>query len=161
MALSTKAAASKDKSAGLGEMQHRHFATVATIIHDMAIDAATRETIAAAFAEKLALTNPRFDRRRFIAACIPNAPDSMTSEEAWLYAASWGSAVTSGDPGAIMYGFDEKFIMQSEDHRADVLAWMEKCRPLVEKNPKEYDSDELENMARFIEAVRIAPVAKD
>jgi len=60
-----------------------------------------------------------------------------------------------------MYGFDETFTMQSEDHRADVLAWMEKCRPLVEKNPKDYDSDELDKMAEFVEAVRIAPVAKD
>lgn len=161
MALSTKAAASKDKRAGLGEMQHRHFATVATIIHDMAIDAATRETIAAAFADKLALTNPRFDRRRFIAACIPNAPDSMTSHEAWLYAATWGSYMSSGDPGAVMYGFDETFTMQSEEHRADVLEWMKKSRELVKKRPSEYDADELENMDRFIAAVRIAPVAKD
>lgn len=85
----------------------------------------------------------------------------MTSEEAWLYAATWGSAMTSGDPGAVMYGFDEKFTMQSEAHRADVLAWMETCRPLVEENPEDYDEDELDNMARFIAAVRIAPVSKD
>lgn len=161
MALSTKAAASKDIRTGKSEMQHRHFATVAAILRMLPLDTLTQEKVARHFADELGDTNPRFDRTRFLKAALPSGEDFMTSEEAWLYAATWGSAVTSGDPGAVMYGFDEKFVMQSEAHRRDVLAWMEKCRPMVDAHPEEYDADELTQMARFIAAVKIAPVAKD
>lgn len=161
MALSTKAAARKDIRTGKSEMQHRHFATVAAILRMLPLDTHTQEIVVNHFADELADCNPKFDRHRFFKAALPSGADFMTSEEAWLYAATWGSAMTSGDPGAVMYGFDEKFTMQSEAHRRDVLAWMEKCRPLVEKNPDEYDADELEQMDRFINAVKIAPVSKD
>ena len=161
MALSIKAATRKDERAGKSEMQHRHFATVATILRMLPLETYTQEIVVKHFADELATTNPRFDRTRFLKAALPSGEEFMTSEEAWLYAATWGSAMTSGDPGAVMYGFDEKFTMQSEAHRADVLAWMETCRPLVEENPEDYDEDELDNMARFIAAVRIAPVSKD
>lgn len=83
----------------------------------------------------------------------------MSPHDAWLYAASWGSYMTSGDPGACMYGFDEKFVMQSEQHRADVLDQMKANRAYVEANRKDYAPGELAEMDSFIEAVKAAPVA--
>lgn len=82
----------------------------------------------------------------------------MTNEEAWLYAASWGSFVRPGDPGACMYGFDERFVMQSEEHRRDVLAYIETCRAIVNERPEDFDDDELENMDAFVFAVKAAGV---
>jgi hypothetical protein len=37
--------------------------------------------------------------------------------EFWLKAAEWSSYMSSGDPGACMYGFDETGAVQSEAHR--------------------------------------------
>ena len=83
----------------------------------------------------------------------------MEPAAAWQYAASWGSFITAGDPGACMYGFDERFRMQSENHRAAVLAWIEtSCKPMVIERPDDYPDDELEQMAAFVAAVRVAPV---
>lgn len=56
-------------------MQHRHFATVAAIVANMRGDLDLRfsqgevDRIAKHFADELAKTNPRFDRKRFLAAC--------------------------------------------------------------------------------------------
>lgn len=77
MALTTESALRKDKrhaSRDLnGTLQHRHFAVIAGIIAEMPTHAATLRTaktsVAHRFAEKLAQTNPRFDRARFLAAC--------------------------------------------------------------------------------------------
>ncbi len=74
----------------------------------------------------------------------------MSAEEAWLYAASWGSYMTSGDPGACMYGFDEQCRPQSEEHRAAVLEYIQACRRHVELEPGDYDEDELEKMDKFV-----------
>ncbi len=68
MPLKPVAALAKDTRSGLGEMQHRHFATVAAIIAALPDDMLTR-AVADHFADKLAATNPRFDRKRFLAAC--------------------------------------------------------------------------------------------
>lgn len=75
MALTTKAAHRKDVGK-IADMQHRHFATVATIIRTLATQhgadkAHTPEEIAAHFAHYLEQTNPRFDRGRFLRACAP------------------------------------------------------------------------------------------
>ena len=69
MSLSVEAATRKDISSGLGEMQHRHFATVAAIIAEMGNDDGTREYAAIHFADRLSRTNVRFDRKRFLRAC--------------------------------------------------------------------------------------------
>ena len=66
MALSTKAAASKDVRTGKAEMQHRHFATVAAILRMLPLDTRTQETVAKHFADELADCNPKFDRHRFL-----------------------------------------------------------------------------------------------
>lgn len=61
----------KDLRTGVSDMQHRHFATVAAIIRGMDGEdfEGLRPTIARRFADELATTNPRFDRRRFLLAC--------------------------------------------------------------------------------------------
>lgn len=76
MALTAESAARKDQrnaQGDLGQMQHRHFAVIAGIIASMPDHAATLRTckrsVALQFADKLANTNPRFDRRRFLLAC--------------------------------------------------------------------------------------------
>lgn len=69
MALAYLAARRKDARTGKAEMQHRHFATVAAIIKDFGYPQ-ERRRIAEHFARELASTNPRFDRERFIAACL-------------------------------------------------------------------------------------------
>ena len=55
------------------ELQHRHFAFIAATIKAMPDHAATLRTqkrsVALAFADACARTNPRFDRRRFLLAC--------------------------------------------------------------------------------------------
>lgn len=68
MALSTEAALRKDRL-GKSSMEHRHFATVAAIIHAIE-DEGERQRMAEHFADELRSTNPRFDRKRFIAACL-------------------------------------------------------------------------------------------
>ena len=67
MALSETAALSKDRATGKSEMQHRHFATVATILRNMGADLDTVER----WADELAPTNYDFDRERFIRAARP------------------------------------------------------------------------------------------
>lgn len=69
MALSTTAAAAKDKRTGMADMQHRHFATIAAIIKDFGYPQ-ERQRIAEEFARKLRHTNPKFNRDRFLAACL-------------------------------------------------------------------------------------------
>jgi hypothetical protein len=84
--------------------------------------------------------------------------NAMSNHEAWLYAASWGSYMTGGDPGACMYGFNESFLVQSEEHRQACLTWMEGCRANVLASPANYEPDELESMASFVEALKLAKV---
>lgn len=67
--LTTKSALSKDRRTGLSPMQHRHFATIATIIRNYGFDGSPGRTILANhFADELAGTNPNFDRGRFLRA---------------------------------------------------------------------------------------------
>lgn len=59
----------------------------------------------------------------------------MTPKEFWLRAAMWGSYVRNGDPGAVMYGFDERGEVQSEEHRAACIAYLDThCRPIAKAN---------------------------
>lgn len=71
MPLTKNTAARKDRNAGLCEMQHRHFAAVATIINrlDGPFDQEDRICIAEHFAGELAATNDKFDKARFLTAC--------------------------------------------------------------------------------------------
>lgn len=63
----------KDLYARYCAMEHRHFATIAAIIR-VAFEsrpsrADDREDVAYHFANELSQTNPKFDRKRFLAAC--------------------------------------------------------------------------------------------
>lgn len=82
----------------------------------------------------------------------------MTNEEAWLYAAQWGSYICDGDPGACMYGFNEDFLVQSESHRADCIAEMEQNRARVESEPHYYEDDEIEQIDALVEKLLTAKV---
>lgn len=58
----------KDRTTGKATMEHRHFATIAAIIGTF--DPEDREHVANRFANELASTNPKFDRARFLRACL-------------------------------------------------------------------------------------------
>lgn len=84
----------------------------------------------------------------------------MTPQEFWLTAASWGSFFTSGDPGACMYGFDERGCVQSEQHRQACINWIvDDCRPAADQND---DPDEREtNFAQLdalLDYLKTAPI---
>lgn len=69
--LTAESALRKDRTTA-GDLQHRHFATIARIIEtDMraGFDQYERGAVARVFADALARTNPRFDRTRFLRAC--------------------------------------------------------------------------------------------
>jgi hypothetical protein len=80
----------------------------------------------------------------------------LAPAKAHEYAATWGSFIRSGDPGACMYGFTETFTMQHEGHRAECLAWIEGCRANVKADPSNYDDDELAQLDALEAAVKIA-----
>lgn len=52
-------------------LQHRHFVLIAETIANLP-EACNRSVVAIAFADKLACTNPRFDRERFLACAMGN-----------------------------------------------------------------------------------------
>ena len=80
----------------------------------------------------------------------------MSPEEFWLKAASWGSYMASGDPGACMYGFDERGVVQSEAHRAACIAHLDgHCREAAAVND-DPDADNAE-IDELIEYLRSAP----
>ena len=67
MPLSTESAARKDRTQPTApSFQHRHYAELARIIREECMGHA----IAIKFADNLERTNPRFDRDRFLAACV-------------------------------------------------------------------------------------------
>ena len=69
MALSESAALRKDKRYSLEGLQHRHYAAMAGIIASLPHALLTPDLVASAFANALE-ANPRFDRRRFLSACL-------------------------------------------------------------------------------------------
>jgi hypothetical protein len=78
---------------------------------------------------------------------------------AWLFAASWGSAMHSGDPGACLYGFSEDFRVQTEEHRADCIREMQNNRAYVVLHPEDYDADELDQIDTLIAKLQTAEIA--
>lgn len=77
----------------------------------------------------------------------------MEPMEAYEYAASWGSFLRSGDPGACMYGFNSDCRPQSEEHRQDVINYMKICRLNVLERPEDFDDDELDKLDAFVEFI--------
>jgi hypothetical protein len=88
-------------------------------------------------------------------------PLVMTPEEAWGYAAQWGSYMNSWDPGACMYGFNENCRPQSEQHRQDVLEQMTQNRASVVKDPDNYEEDDLEKIDAFVRFITDREVSKE
>lgn len=81
--------------------------------------------------------------------------EPMNYREVAGYAATWGSYMTSGDPGACMYGFDETGRPQNEAHRAQCLEWIADCKKVVAERPDEFDedeSDDLESLRLWLES---------
>lgn len=84
----------------------------------------------------------------------------MKPSEAWLYAASWGSYIRSGDPGACMYGFNETGRPHSEEHRERVISYcLGQCVPIISAHPEDYGDGEMGRMIEFVEYIRAAPLA--
>lgn len=71
--LTDQAALNKDRRTGKAPMQHRHFATIASIIAGMNPISPNaqgyKQALIEHFADELRGTNPRFNRERFIKAC--------------------------------------------------------------------------------------------
>ena len=67
--LSKQAAHRKDLSGKPATFTHQHFREVASIIRKLGTERAT--WISEHFATELSVTNPRFDRHRFLMACQP------------------------------------------------------------------------------------------
>lgn len=90
----------------------------------------------------------------------------MTPADFWVRAAQWGSYMTSGDPGACMYCFDERGAVQSEEHRRTCIEWLHvSCRDMVlhrEYENTEEDAktlaDDLQELDDLIEYLRTAPL---
>jgi len=88
-------------------------------------------------------------------------PRTMTPEAAQLYAASWGSYMQSGDPGACMYGFNEDCRPQSEEHRQTVITHCETvCIPMIREHPEWYESDEMTRMEQFLAFIKTRKTAR-
>ena len=69
MPLKPTAALDKDRRTALAPMQHRHYASIAEVIHRLEPAFYDPKSLAEHFARHLEKTNPRFDRERFLRAC--------------------------------------------------------------------------------------------
>jgi len=65
--LTTESALRKDRTTK-GTLEHRHFAFIAATIAKL--PKKERMAMASHFADECQHTNPRFDRRRFMVACL-------------------------------------------------------------------------------------------
>ena len=84
----------------------------------------------------------------------------MRPEQAWAYAAQWGSFIRIGDPGACMYGFSEDCRPQSEQHRKACIAYINReCLPVVAEQPKWYDRNEVRKLKRLRQYLATAPLS--
>lgn len=78
----------------------------------------------------------------------------MTPQEFWGKAAEWGSCMTGGDPSACMYGFDERGMVQSEEHRRTCIEWLDKdCREAAKRNPPE--DNNIDDLIRYLKTAPI------
>ena len=82
----------------------------------------------------------------------------MNPKQAWLYAAQWGSYVHAGDPGAIMYEFNETLTVADEEQRTRALAWIERCLAKVAADPGAFAANEAGKLAELASAFRRAPL---
>ena len=87
----------------------------------------------------------------------------MTSEQAAEFAPTWGSFMTSGDPGACMYGFSNSGRPQNETHRKQCIDYMTGNLAKVRAEPERWNDDgrtaddEIEDIEAFLAWMRTAP----
>lgn len=72
--------------------------------------------------------------------------EKMEAYEVSGYCATWGSFMTSGDPGACMYGYNDTGRPQNAAHRDNSIEWLEGCKRNVLERPDDFDDDELEKI---------------
>lgn len=78
---------------------------------------------------------------------------NYTPSQFWLVAASWGSYIRGGDPGACMYGFGESGRVQSEEHRRRCINWIDNhCLPGANQN----NQKQLNKMKRYLLTAELA-----
>ncbi len=80
--------------------------------------------------------------------------ETFTRERAVRAAESWWSVMTWNDPGVALYAFGSTGLVQSEQHRADCLAYLE---PRVGDAEDATDWRELVSLRRYIAAAPIEP----
>jgi hypothetical protein len=82
---------------------------------------------------------------------------TMTPCEFWLKAAQWGSYMTDGDPGACLYGFDERGAVQSEAHRQRCITYLDgECRHAADVNDDPTaDHAELDSLIAYLQTAPI------
>jgi hypothetical protein len=81
----------------------------------------------------------------------------MTPTEFWLTAAQWGSYMSSGDPGACMYGFDERGTVQSENHRRACIEHLntEGRAAAARNDDPEADNEEIDSLIAYLRKAKV------
>ena len=65
---------------------------------------------------------------------------SISKEEACHIASEWWSVMTWHDPGVCMYALGSTGKVQSEDHRNDLLSYIDKdCMPIAMKRTESHE----------------------
>ena len=72
--------------------------------------------------------------------------------DACYLASQWWSVMTWGDPGVCMYAFGSTGCVQSEEHRQQLLEYIEKdCMPKARENDQCEDPDKYPDLEWFEE----------
>ena len=78
--------------------------------------------------------------------------ETLSPVTAWGYAAQWGSYVRDGDPGAVMYTFDEHFRFANETHRQALIDYIDDhCLPIARERRSTRDINMLRRLRRTAE----------
>lgn len=81
----------------------------------------------------------------------------LTPEQFWNQVSQWGSYMRAGDPGACLYTFDERGLVQSEEHRTTCIARLDgHCRQAATLNddPKA-DNAMIDELVAYLRAAPI------
>lgn len=104
----------------------------------------------------------RSARERLAARTVELAAGpTLRPEQVATVAASWGSYMSNGDPGACMYAIGQDGLLPTEDLRKRCLEYIDRsCLPLVEppcpsKGYTQRDVQELRALRRYIETAEV------
>lgn len=86
----------------------------------------------------------------------------ITRDEACEIAEQWWSVMTWSDPGVCMYAFGSTGCVQSEEHRADILDYIDTdCMPAADSNDDpEADKEQLATLRKYIAKARVEECRK-